>query len=91
MKIIKNLEEIQNILYDDDKDFELIDNHYKFHGVDHDMWEFEAIVKRIEDNRYFSFRWFDNYSCGMRDMFDDDEIFELKQVYPKTKLVTIYE
>ena len=93
MNIIKvPLREIILILWDSHPEYDLIDDRYRFHGVDHDMWEFEAIVKNVNEyNQYYSFRWFDCYNRNMTDMFNDGEMFNLTPVSKTLKMIDAYE
>ena len=78
------------IINDNDDEFELIDPHYKFIDEDHDLWRFEAIVKRKSDNKYFSVQWEDSYH-GIYEHFDEEEIYTLTEVHQKTVNMIIYE
>ena len=90
-KIIKNVNEVESILWDENPEFKVIDSTYKFHGVDHDNWEFEAIIQSEYTQKYYSMRWFDNYACNMHERFDDNDEFELIEVLPKEIITIIYE
>lgn len=82
---------VEEILDNYHPDFTCIDLHYKYIGVDHDLWEFTAIVQRISDNKFFSVNWFDNYSCNWEELGLDEDDYELIEVIPKQVISTIYE
>lgn len=82
--------DISLLLYDDYPGFRTINNRYEFIGEDHDEWEFEAIVQRISDKKYFSFTWFDGYQ-GINRCLDKRDFTTLKEVKESTKLITVYE
>ena len=83
--------ELEEILDNYHPDYTCIDMHYEYVGVDHDLWEFVAIIKHIADNKFFKVNWFDNYSCNWSELGLDDDYFELIEVTPKQIMTTIYE
>jgi|ERR1035437_3477774 hypothetical protein len=96
---IVNGRELEDILDSYHLEYGVINMHYKFIGVDHDLWEFQAIVQRTSDHKYFSVNWFDNYTCNWSDNYAcnwselglNDDNFELTEVTPKQIMTTIYE
>lgn len=89
---VKTVAEVENyILRNNSKEFKLIDCRYKFVDMDHDVWDFEAIVQRISDSKFFSFIWSDNYSCTMKEMYGEDYEIEFKEVVPTKVSKIVYE
>ena len=82
--------DISLLIYDDHPDFRNIDERYKFLGEDHDLLEFEAIVQRISDGKFFSFIWFDAYN-GINYHIDKNDITILTEVFETSKIITVYE
>lgn len=81
---------LEEILNGESELFEVINKRYDFIGCDHDLWEFQAIIKRF-DKTFFSVNWYDNYSCNWNELGLTDDIFELTQVFPKEVTIIIYE
>jgi hypothetical protein len=80
------LEEILN----GNSEFEVIDRRYQFISCDHDLWEFQAILKD-SNNTFYSVNWYDNYSCNWNELGLTNDLFELTEVFPKEVITTIYE
>ena len=81
---------LEAILNGESELFEVIDDRYNFIGCDHDLWEFEAILKRF-DNTFFIVNWYDNYACNWHELGLDTDLFDLTQVFPRETTITIYE
>ena len=82
---------LEEILENNSSEFKVVIYDYKFIGVDHDLWEFETILQRFSDNKFFSVNRFDNYSCNWHELGLDEEDFELTEVIPREVMTTIYE
>ena len=82
---------LEKILNNQSEEYEVIDHRYKFIGCDHDLWEFQAILRETNTNKFFSVNWFDNYSCNWWELGLYDDMFDLIEVFPKQVLTTIYE
>lgn len=83
--------ELENILDNYSLEYSCIDLRYKYIGVDHDLWEFQAIIQRVSDEKFFSVNWFDSYQCNWHELGLDEDDFELEEVFPKIITTTIYE
>jgi len=83
--------EFIEILDNESDNFEIVEDYKKLLGVDHDLWEFEVILQRATDDKFFSTSAFYNYNCNMSDYTEDDEEFILMEVQPKQVMTTIYE
>lgn len=83
--------ELEEILDDYSLEYACINSQYKYIGVDHDLWEFQAIIQRVSDEKFFSVNWFDSYSCNWEELGLDEDDFELTEVFPKQVLTTVYE
>jgi hypothetical protein len=81
---------LENILDNYDLDYSIIDLRYRFVGVDHDLWEFEAIIHHTLDDKYFSVNWFDCYNLTWDELGLNEEDYELIEVFPKQVMTTIY-
>lgn len=90
IRIIKG-NELEEILDNYDSNYFVINLYYEFCGVDNDLWEFKAIIHNLIEDKYFSVNWFNNYSCNWNELGLDEEDFELTEVFPKQKLITVYE
>ena len=89
--LIINGKELEKLLGDFNPEYKVVELHYKFFGVDHDLWEFQTIVQRILDKKFFKINWFDNYSCSWEELGLYEEDFELIEVFPKKVTTIIYE
>lgn len=81
---------LEDILCCENPDYVVINKHYSFEGVDHDLWEFKAIIQEVSTSKFYSVIWYDSYvgwwECGL-----DKDLFELIEVFPKQVMTTIYE
>jgi len=87
-KIKLTVSELQNAVYEDSDEFELIDSEITGtfrHGNDN-----TAIIKRLSDNKFFKVDYRNSVKdeCKFQDMNYDGEYSE---VFPKEKTIIIYE
>ena len=81
--------DIALLVFGDHPDFITIDNRYAFLGKYHDLWDFQAIVERISDNKLFSFTWSDAYQEINKHLSKHD-FTTLTEVQPRIVSTTIY-
>lgn len=81
---------LQEILDDESEFFEVIDKRYEFIGCDHDLWEFQAIIMRIQDKKFFKVNWFDNYGCNWDELGLLEEIYDVEEVIPVVETRIVY-
>ena len=98
--IFLDKENYQSVAYDDymdiDEDnfvqFETVDGTEKI--IDEARWVtiYEKIIKRVSDGKFFYISW--NSPKDECSTFDDanyEDTYELKEVFPVEKVVTVYE